>query len=157
MYWNVSMEITSMTGHTTRVSSSTTRSIKGGSQSSLHSQWLSRNVRIFAFAMSAPRTLERTRPSRFSFLITRTLFIFASSRPSSAENEKKTTRQCTRMRNSLEIILRWSEKSSTKIISLIKFSGLRFSTLKWEECEINEIIATWTTFENEKSLPDNRP
>lgn len=92
MYWNVSIEITSMTGQTTRVSSSATLSISAGNQSSLHSQWLSRNVRIGAEAISAPRTLDLTRPSLFSLRITRTLFIFANSRPSSAVTINETER-----------------------------------------------------------------
>jgi hypothetical protein len=129
MYWNESIDITSMTGQTTRVSSSTTRSISGGSQSSLHSQWLSRKVRIFALAISAPRTLDRTRPSRFSFLITRTLLIFASSRPSSAAI-KSFVQHLMTPAITRKLVLRWSEKSSTKIISLIKCSGLRLRTLK---------------------------
>lgn len=71
---------------TYRVGFSATRSSNGSSQSSLHSQWLSKNVRTSAMAASAPRTLDRTKPSRFSFRITRTLFIFANSKPSSAKN-----------------------------------------------------------------------
>lgn len=73
-----------MTGHTTLVSSSKTFSTRGGSQFSLHSQCESRNVSIFALDISAPRTLDLTRPSRLLFLITRTLLIFANSNPSSA-------------------------------------------------------------------------
>lgn len=72
-----------------RVSSSATRSRSGSSQSSLHSQWLSRNVSTSAMAASAPRTRDRTKPSRFSFRMTRTLLIFANSKPSSAESRKK--------------------------------------------------------------------
>lgn len=76
--------MTSITGQTTRVGSSATRSNNGSSQFSLHSQWLSKNVSTSAIAASAPRTRERTKPSRFSFRITRTLLIFANSKPSSA-------------------------------------------------------------------------
>lgn len=86
IYWNVSMLMTSITGQTTRVGSSATRSNNGSSQFSLHSQWLSKNVSTSAIAASAPRTRERTKPSRFSFRITRTLLIFANSKPSSAMN-----------------------------------------------------------------------
>lgn len=78
------MLITSMTGQTTRVESSATRSNNGSSQFSLHSQWLSKNVSTSATAASAPRTRDRTKPSRLSFRMTRTLFIFANSKPSSA-------------------------------------------------------------------------
>lgn len=84
IYWNVSILMTSMTGHTTRVGSSATRSSSGSNHISLHSQWLSRNVSTSAMAASAPRTLERTKPSRFSLRITLTLFILANSKPSSA-------------------------------------------------------------------------
>lgn len=93
IYWNVSMLMTSMTGHTTRVTSSATRSSSGSSHISLHSQWLSRNVSTSASAVSAPRTLDRTKPSRLSLRITLTLFIFANSKPSSAN--------CVRVKNKL--------------------------------------------------------
>ena len=42
---------------------SATLSSSGSSQCSLHSQWLSRNVRTRAWAASAPRTRERIRPA----------------------------------------------------------------------------------------------
>lgn len=42
---------------------SATLSRRGSSQCSLHSQWLSRNVRTLAWAASAPRTRERIRPA----------------------------------------------------------------------------------------------
>lgn len=85
IYWNVSMLMTSITGQTTLVGSSATLSNRGSSQSALHSQWESRKVKTPAVAASAPRTLDLIRPSRFSFLITLTLWILESSSPSSAE------------------------------------------------------------------------
>lgn len=45
---------------------SATLSRRGSSQCSLHSQWLSRNVRTLAWAASAPRTRERIRPVEVS-------------------------------------------------------------------------------------------
>lgn len=87
MYWKVSMLITSITGHTTRVGSSATLSKSGSSQSALHSQCESKNVSTFAVAASAPRTRDLIRPSLFSFRITRTLWIRDNSSPSSAVNK----------------------------------------------------------------------
>ena len=37
--------------------------MRGSSHLTLHSQWLSRNVKTFAVAKSAPLTLDRTRPA----------------------------------------------------------------------------------------------
>lgn len=84
IYWKVSMLITSITGHTTLVGSSATLSKSGSSQSALHSQCESKNVSTLAVAASAPRTRDLIRPSLFSFLITRTLWIRDNSSPSSA-------------------------------------------------------------------------
>lgn len=82
-----------------RVSSSATRSRSGSSQSSLHSQWLSKNVSTSAMAASAPRTRDRTKPSRFSFRMTRTLLIFANSKPSSAMEKKTQRKKNIQMKN----------------------------------------------------------
>ena len=87
IYWKVSMLITSITGHTTRVGSSATLSKSGSSQSALHSQCESKNVSTLAVAASAPRTRDLIRPSLFSFRITRTLWIRDNSSPSSAANK----------------------------------------------------------------------
>jgi len=47
----------------TMIRTSATRSRRGSSQCTLHSQWLSRNVNTGALATSAPRTRERIKPS----------------------------------------------------------------------------------------------
>jgi hypothetical protein len=96
-----------MTGQTTRLGSSATLSNSGSSQLTLHSQWLSRNVSTDAAAASAPLTLDLINPSRLSLRSTRTFWILANSSPSSG----------------------LSLKSSTRMISLIRCSGLRLSTL----------------------------
>lgn len=61
-----------------------TRSRSGSNQFTLHSQWLSKNVRTEAVAASAPLTLDRIKPSRFSLRKTRTFWILANSSPSEA-------------------------------------------------------------------------
>ena len=64
------------------------RSRRGSSQPTLHSQWLSKKVRIGALAASAPFTRDLIRPSRFSLRMTFTFFILANSSPSEATNIK---------------------------------------------------------------------
>lgn len=89
--------------NTYRVGFSATRSSNGSSQSSLHSQWLSKNVKTSAMAASAPRTRDRTKPSRFSFRMTRTLFILANSNPSSAVNGRMKERAWSKLNFEYEV------------------------------------------------------
>ena len=64
--------------------------IKLTSQFWLHSQCESRKVRTLASAASAPLTLDRMRPSRCRFRITRTFWILDSSSPSlAAKNDHR--------------------------------------------------------------------
>lgn len=66
------------------LNTSATLSNKGSNQLTLHSQWLSKKVSTVAVAASAPLTLDLINPSRLSFRTTRTFWILARSRPSSA-------------------------------------------------------------------------
>ena len=116
----------------------------------LHSQWESKNVRIEEVAASAPFTLDRIRPSRLEFLSTLTLLIFDNSWPVSAIKGNKMMSKENSLTKSVNInyllnvsIKRniyfftdhkcyspSSLKSSTRIISWMSSSGLRFNTLE---------------------------
>ena len=67
--------MTSMIGQTTLVLSSSTLTSRGSSQFLLHSQWLSRKVRISDLAASAPLTLLLISPSLLSLRSTTTFWI----------------------------------------------------------------------------------
>ena len=98
---------------------------------SLHSQWESKKVKMPDVAASAPLTRDRINPSRLELRSTRTLWILDNSMPSLANEKKFNRREYNNFPwfiNKREN-LRSSLKSSTRIISLMRCSGLLLSTL----------------------------
>ena len=75
------------------------RSRSGSSQPSLHSQWESRKVRNSPLAISAPRTRDRTRPSRFSLRISTIFWMRANSSPSLAAKTCERTKRDVTLRS----------------------------------------------------------
>ena len=147
MYAKLSMLMTSMMGHTTLVLSSTTRARRGSSQSLLHSQWESRKVKtpdlahsngsqkskiMYKFlpgglCSSNSTSHETFSPiiSRFNHNVNRQCLVVMSFCLSWAHLSTTTFCICATSSPSLGSSL----KSSTRMISLMRCSGLLLSTL----------------------------